>query len=94
MEEVAAFNPKMRAARLATRRRFLKRVARSLERLQAAGKADPNLDVDCAANALVSMVSHFVYHHISTGTSLDPDVATATLTTIWARGIGLTGAAG
>jgi AcrR family transcriptional regulator len=89
MEEVATYNPDMRRARLRTRRQFVERTARSLRRMQAAGACDPGLDIDVAAHALVSMVSHFAYHLVSTRTPFDVDTAVATLTTLWARGIGL-----
>jgi AcrR family transcriptional regulator len=89
MEEVATFNPDMRKARLRTRSRFVERTERSLRRLQAGGDCDPALDAGIAAEALVSMVSHFAYHMVSTHTPFDVDAAVRTVTTIWARGIGL-----
>lgn len=89
MEEVATHNADMRQARLRTRMRFVDRTARSLRRMQAAGMCDPELDADLAAHALVSMVAGFAYHMVSTGTPFDLDTAVTTLTTIWARGIGL-----
>jgi AcrR family transcriptional regulator len=89
MEEVASFNPEMRQARQRTRVRFVTQTTRSIERLQAAGRADPRLDATYAAHALVSMVSHFAYYMVATRTPLDVDTAVATLTTLWARGLGL-----
>ncbi|HEV7759007.1 MAG TPA: TetR/AcrR family transcriptional regulator [Acidimicrobiales bacterium] len=89
MEEVASFNPEMRKARQRTRVRFVTQTTRSIERLQAAGRADPGLDATYAAHALVSMVSHFAYYMVATRTALDVDTAVATLTTLWARGLGL-----
>jgi AcrR family transcriptional regulator len=89
MEEVASFNPEMREARQRTRARFVARTTRSIERLQAAGLADASLDAAYAAHGLVSMVSHFAYHMVASGTPLDVDAAVATLTTLWARGLGL-----
>jgi AcrR family transcriptional regulator len=89
MEEVAGFNPEMRKARQRTRARFVDQTVRSIERMQAAGVADPGLDATCAAHALVSMVSHFAYVMATSGAALDIDAAVATLTTLWARGLGL-----
>jgi AcrR family transcriptional regulator len=89
IEEVATHNAEMRTARLATRRAFSTRTARSLRRMQAAGICDPGLDADTAAEALVCMVSHYALHMVATSTSFDVDVSVQTLTTIWARGIGL-----
>jgi AcrR family transcriptional regulator len=89
MEEVAAFNPEMRDARQRTRARFVAQTTRSIERMQAAGVADPGLDARYAAHALVSMVSHFAYSMVASGATLDPELAVATLTALWARGLGL-----
>jgi AcrR family transcriptional regulator len=89
MEEVAAFNPEMREARQRSRARFVARTAHSIERLQAAGVADATLDPTYAAHGLVSMVSHFAYHMVASGTPIEVDAAVATLTTLWARGLGL-----
>lgn len=89
MEEVAAFNTEMRKARSATRDQFVARTTRSIKRMQAQGTADPGLDPATAAQALVSMVSHYAFHMVSTRTTFDVDVAVTTLTTIWARGLGL-----
>jgi AcrR family transcriptional regulator len=89
IEEVASHNAEMREARWATRRAFVVRTSRSLRRMQAAGRCDPGLDPDVAAVALVSMISHYVFHLVATRTAFDVDTAVATLTTLWARGIGL-----
>jgi AcrR family transcriptional regulator len=89
IEQVASHNAEMREARWATRRAFVARTARSLRRLQADERCDPGLDPDVAAEALVSMISHYVFHMVATRTAFDVDVAVATLTTLWARGIGL-----
>lgn len=89
MEEVASFNPDMRKARHSTRVHFVSRTTRSIERMQAAGIADAHLDAAYAAQALVSMVSHFAYSMVATHTALDLDDAVATLTRLWARGLGL-----
>ncbi len=89
IEEVASHNAEMRKARQATRRSFALRTARSLRRMQDAGTCDPGLDAGIAADALVGMVSTFALHMVATGTPFDLDTAVATLTTLWARGIGL-----
>ena len=89
MEEVASFNPEMRKARQRTRVRFVAQTTRSIERMQQAGVADASLNATYAAHALVSMVSHFAYHMVATRTPIDLDDAVRTLTTLWARGLGL-----
>jgi AcrR family transcriptional regulator len=89
IEQVASHNAEMREARWATRRAFVARTARSLRRLQADGRCDPGLDPDVAAEALVGMVSYFVFHMVATRTTFDVPTAVRTLSTLWARGIGL-----
>jgi AcrR family transcriptional regulator len=89
IEEVSSHNAEMREARWSTRRAFVARTARSLRRMQSTGTCDPGLDPDVAAEALVSMVSHYVFHMVGTRTPFDVDTAVGTLTTLWARGIGL-----
>ncbi|HEY8547853.1 MAG TPA: TetR/AcrR family transcriptional regulator [Acidimicrobiales bacterium] len=90
MEDVATFNPEMRDARIATRTQFVHMSTRSIKRLQEQGRADPSLDAACAATALVGMVSSFAYQMVSAQTvEFDLDTAVHTLTTLWARGIGL-----
>lgn len=89
MEEVGSFNPEMRRARQSTRSHFVARTTRSIERLQAAGLADAQLDAAYAAQALVSMVSHFAYCMVASRTSIVIDDAVTTLTRLWAGGLGL-----
>lgn len=89
MEDAAVHNDYMRDARHRTTTAFVERTARSLRRMQAAGVCDPHLDVTMAAQALVSMVGQFAYDNVSTAAPFDMDTAVETLTTIWARGIGL-----
>lgn len=89
MEDVAVFNEEMREARMRTRAAFVSRVDRSIRRMQSENKADRSLDAACAAEALISMVSHFAYHHVVAREDIDMETAVHTLTTIWARGIGL-----
>lgn len=89
MEDAAIHNADMREALRHTKAAFVERAARSLRRLQVAGACDPELDVPTAARALVSMVAEFAYYHVSTDTPFDMDTAVETLTTLWARGIGL-----
>jgi Tetracyclin repressor-like, C-terminal domain len=92
MEDVATFNTEMRDARLATRNQFVLMSTKAIQRLQAVGRADPDIDAACAATALVGMVSNFAYQMVSAQTvEFDIDTAVRTLTTVWARGIGLRG---
>lgn len=90
VENVAAVNKDMRELRSRTRTSFVRRVQRSISRLQDDNLADADLDAGYAAEALVSMIGHFAYHHVVNHLPFDVEVAVPTLTTIWARGIGLT----
>lgn len=89
LEQVAMFNPHFRDLRRAIRHVFQERAERGLRRLQAEGLADPALSPRCAAEALTSMVSNFAYMWLVLGVEFDEEEAVSTLTTIWARGIGL-----
>jgi AcrR family transcriptional regulator len=89
MEEVAGFNPEMRALRLQLRERFIERVRRAIERMQKEGIADPDLDPALTAGALVSMVSSVAYYNLVGNEPFDLDVAVTTVTRIWSRAIGL-----
>lgn len=89
IDEVAASDSKMRADRARNRERIVERAIRSLKRMQADGVCDPGLDPEVTAQALVSMVSHFAYYMVATRQPMDVEQAAATLTTLWARGIGL-----
>ena len=89
MEEVSAFDQDMRAARRKTLMSFAERNARALRRLQADGRADPGLDVDVASLALATMVGQYAYITVTMTGTIDTERAARTLTTLWARGIGL-----
>ena len=89
-EQVTTFDPEVRALRLAVRRRIVRRVARSIERLQAQGQADAGLDPHCSANALVAMVNGLVHYWLVLGDEdLDEEQLAQTLTRLWARSTGL-----
>ena len=89
MEEASSVLPEMRLARRKTLMSFAERNARALRRLQRDGVADPGLDVEVAALALATMVGQYAYITVATTGTIDAERAARTLTTIWARGIGL-----
>jgi hypothetical protein len=64
-------------------------VAKTIRRWQDHGLADPDLDPRTAAGALCSMLSNFAYWWLVGGDSYDAETAAATLTTLWARAVGL-----
>ena len=82
--EEAAFTDEAFAEILTTlRRTHVRRVAAAVRRLQAEGAASADLDADSSAAALCAMVEGFARHH-----STDSN-ANHTLTTLWARALGL-----
>lgn len=89
LEQVATFNPGFRAMRVQIRQTFRNRTARGIARMQREGRVDVSLSPQCTAEALTSMVSNFCYVWLVLGEDYDEDEAVRTLTTVWARGIGL-----
>lgn len=94
VEQVSMFNDELRIVRQARVDQFCARATRQIERLQAAGLADPTIDPAHTAIALTSMVSRFAYvwlveAKIDLETHIDPEESVRTLTSIWARAIGV-----
>lgn len=88
-EQVALADPQVHQIRLRVRREHVDRVARTIRRWQEAGQADPGVDPETTAGALVSMISNFAYWWLAGGDHYDADTAAETLTGIWARAVGL-----
>jgi AcrR family transcriptional regulator len=88
-EQVATIDPEIHEIRLRGRRQHVERVAATIRRWQDRGIADPGIDPQTTAGALVSMLSNFAYWWLAGGDSYDPEAAAATLTDIWARAVGL-----
>ena len=89
VEQVSTVDPEIHRIRLGGRRRHVERVARTIRRWQDRGLADPAVDPYPTAGALVSMISNFAYWWLAGGDSYDDEAAAATLTSIWARAVGL-----
>jgi AcrR family transcriptional regulator len=89
MDEVSSFDAKMRAARRKTTMSVVARIGTALRRLQAEGRIDPGLDVDDTALALAIMVGQYAFISVTMIGTIDTTRAARTLTTLWARGIGL-----
>ena len=89
VEQVSTVDPEIHRIRLRGRRRHVERVARTIRRWQDRGLADPGVDPDTTAGALVSMISNFAYWWLAGGDSYDDEAAAVTLTSIWARAVGL-----
>lgn len=89
LEQVATFDPQFLEIRLRVRDAARGRTEGWLRRLAEDGRIDRDLSPRCAAEALTSMVSNFCYVTFVLGDEYPEDEAVDTLSTIWARGIGL-----
>ncbi len=92
IEQVGTFTPDMRGLRLALRQSFVDRSARGIARMQADGIADENLDPVLLAEVLGAMVDQTCYIWFFLGKEFDAEAVVESLTTVWARGIGIAGA--
>lgn len=90
MEQVGTFTEDMRELRLRVREEFLAWVEHGMKRQQAAGEADPGLDTHLMVEVLGAMMDHTCYLWFSLGKTFDADRMVETLTTVWARAIGVT----
>jgi AcrR family transcriptional regulator len=89
IEQVSTIDPEIHEARLRSRQSHVRRVARTIRRWQQCGRADPEIDPVTTAAALVSMLSNFAYWWLAAGDSYDEALVARTLTSIWARAVGL-----
>ncbi len=90
MEQVAGIDPDFREQRLRRAESFKKRNAAAIRRLQADGRADPELDAVLAAEALSAMVSRMAYFRyvLNLGNASQP-VLVQTLTRLWTGALGI-----
>jgi AcrR family transcriptional regulator len=91
IEQVGTFTPEMRKLRLRLRESFVDRTARGITRMQADGICDPDVDPVMYADVLGAMVDQTCYIWFFLGKEFDADQVVETLTTVWARGIGVKG---
>lgn len=91
IEQVGTFTPEMRRLRLALRESFVDRTARGIRRMQADGIADPKIDPVMLSEVLGAMVDETCYVWFVLGKNYDADAVVASLTTVWARAIGVRG---
>jgi len=89
VEEMAAHDHEVRANREKSRRRHVRRVADTIRRWQANGRADRGIDPDLTAAALVAMLSGFAQSMHATRTASEDDIAARRLTDIWVAACGL-----
>ena len=89
-ENVAANNDTMHNHLIEFRTPFIDRTKASIERLQSAGLADPDIDPRYAAIAINNMVRGFALTMFGTPShGLEVDAAATTLTRLWANSIGI-----
>ncbi|WP_181781605.1 TetR/AcrR family transcriptional regulator [Pseudonocardia pini] len=88
-EQVGTFTPEMREMRLHVREAWLARLERAIKKQQAEGIADPTLDPYMTVQVLGAMADHTCYVWFSLGKPYDDEDVLDTLTTVWARTIGV-----
>jgi AcrR family transcriptional regulator len=89
LEQTAMSDPDIHEARLAGRRGAVQRVAASIKRWQARGVADPDVDPEIMAAAMLSMLTNTAYWQFAGGDSYDDDQVLKTLNMVWTRAVGL-----
>lgn len=88
-DQVAAVDGKFREARRERTEEVVRRNARLIERLQAAGHADKALDPYVAAMSLSGMVSRAAYTAFVLGEGVPIEPLVDTLTRLWVNGLGI-----
>jgi AcrR family transcriptional regulator len=90
LERLSSVDPEIYDMQFRSRRAHIRRIAAAIRRWQSRGVADPAIEPDKTAAALVSMTSNFCYWWIHGPEQHDSDEpALAVLTDIWIRAIGL-----
>jgi hypothetical protein len=93
-EQVGTATPELRELRLSLRDDFVKRSVRGILRLQDAGLASPDIDVNVTAEVLGAMLDYTCYLWFTLGKEFEEKSLLDTLTRIWAGGIGIDWQAG
>lgn len=89
LESVSPRDDGFRQLLLEIRATFLSRIVGGTRRLQEAGLAQSDIDLELTASVLGGMVEHAARMWFLMGQAPDQEVLMQTLTRIWARGIGL-----
>ena len=89
IEQVATFNDTLRDIRREIRCAFVDRARASIERMQAAGIALPDVDARYAANALGSMIDRFAFVWLVLDEPFELEEASRTLALLWTRALGI-----
>lgn len=88
-EQVATFDPTIAAFRVEARSRHIDRLHHTIERLQARGIADPDIDPASTASALIAMLSNYAQWWPVGPNPVDFETALSTINQIWSRALGL-----
>ena len=90
LEQVATIDPEFRRLRLTRSAAFVKRSARWIKRMQDEGYADPSLDPEMTARALLPMLGRMAYHAFGLEEEgLDEEAIVSTATTVWLNALGI-----
>jgi AcrR family transcriptional regulator len=90
MEQVASMNEDFAQMRKATRSAYIGRSVRAIDRWMAEGLVRSDLDVECTAHALGSMVERYAYMAFVFGEGCtDEERALAALNQVWFGALGL-----
>ncbi|WP_072806118.1 TetR/AcrR family transcriptional regulator [Rhodococcoides yunnanense] len=89
IEQISPRNEYLRELRLEVRSPFLRRIEAGIDRWKEEGVAAADLDSKIAASALGGMIEFFARQWFLFGERYDKATALDTLTTLWARGIGI-----
>jgi AcrR family transcriptional regulator len=90
LERLSSVDPEIYDMQFRTRRKHIQRIAAAIRRWQSRGVADPAVEPDGVATALVSMTTNFCYWWVEGPEQHDDDeAALAVLTDIWIRALGL-----
>jgi len=87
LEQVATIDDDFRELRKRRSDAFMRRNARAIQEMQAAGLADPTLNPLLAAGALSGMVARAAYTNWVLGEGWDADELADTLTQIWVNAL-------
>jgi AcrR family transcriptional regulator len=89
IEQLSTIDQELHDIRLRARRSYVRRIAATIARWQEAALADPSLDPQITAAALVSMISNFCYWWFVGSDSYDDERTSTTITDLWVRSLGL-----
>jgi AcrR family transcriptional regulator len=90
LEQVSTINEEFRDLRRRRNAAFIKRNARAIARLQAEGRADPELDPVIAARAVTGMVSRLAYQAFILKERMPFEELVATSTRMWVNALRIT----